>query len=248
MLPVSTFYLRDVAIVNIGAIRMTDFADKGRTEWPEHEATPSGLPGPARPYHHGDLRGALIHAGLAILAEEGARALTLRAAARRAGVSHNAPYRHFADKDALLAAIAEEGFNELASRLEEARARVPLSARAQLEETGWAYVQFAVAHPDHLRVMFGRPATDPRQYPGLSTAGARAFNILVEIIQTGQATRVIIAGDPRQLAFASWAVVHGLALLLIDQQVPPDRYGASDTEQLVRLCLRQQYQGLGVPA
>src|SRR5215467_12607566 len=73
-------------------------------------------------YHHGDLRAALIRAGLAILAEEGVQALTLRAAARRAGVSHNAPYRHFADKEALLAAIAEEGFIDLAARVEEARA------------------------------------------------------------------------------------------------------------------------------
>src|SRR5215467_776183 len=78
--------------------------------------------GEPRLYHHGDLRAALIRAGLAILAEEGVQALTLRAAARRAGVSHNAPYRHFADKEALLAAIAEEGFIDLAARVEEARA------------------------------------------------------------------------------------------------------------------------------
>src|SRR5690348_11310472 len=103
-----------------------------------------------RRYHHGDLRAALIRAGLAILAEEGGQPLPPAAAARRAGVSHNAPYRHFADKEALLAAIAGEGFVELGDRLEEARARSPQSPRRQLEETGWAYVRFAVNHPDHL--------------------------------------------------------------------------------------------------
>lgn len=198
-----------------------------------------------RPYHHGDLRAALIRAGLAILAEEGVQALTLRAAARRAGVSHNAPYRHFADKEALLAAIAEEGFVELAARLEDARARVPQSPRAQLEDTGWAYVQYAVTHPDHLRVMFGGLIANADGYPGLRDAEARAFNVLVAIIQAGQDAGAVIAGSPLQLAFAAWAMVHGLALLFIDQQVPGPLRETYDAEQLVRLCLRQHYEGLG---
>lgn len=202
----------------------------------------------SRPYHHGDLRTALIQAGLAILAEEGAQALTLRAAARRAGVSHNAPYRHFADKEALLAAIAEEGFDELANRLEEARARSRPSAQAQLEETGWTYVWFALTHPGHLHVMFGSLISDPQTYPGLRSAGARAFTVLVEILQAGQAKGAVIAGNPRQLAFGAWAMVHGLALLLIDRQVPRDMRTAESQEALVRLCLRQHYEGFGLRA
>jgi AcrR family transcriptional regulator len=201
--------------------------------------------GEGKPYHHGDLRAALIQAGLAILAEEGAQALTLRAAARRAGVSHSAPYRHFADKEALLAAIAEEGFAQLADRLEQARGNAGQSPRAQLEDAGWAYVHFAVTHPDHLRVMFGSHIADPEGYPGMWAAGARAFAVLVEIIRTGQHAAALGAGDPQQLAFAAWAMVHGLALLRIDHQVPAALRGAYDQEQLVRLCLRQQYDGLG---
>ncbi|HEV8194353.1 MAG TPA: TetR/AcrR family transcriptional regulator [Ktedonobacterales bacterium] len=200
--------------------------------------------GEQRLYHHGDLRAALIRAGLAILAEEGAQALTLRAVARRAGVSHNAPYRHFADKEALLAAIAEEGFVELTARVEEARAHVPASPRTQLEDSGWAYVQFALAHPDHLRVMFDVPITDPQAYPGLLAAGARAFNVLVEIIEAGQRAGEFIDGDPRQIAFAAWGMVHGLALLLANQQVPRDVRASYGQEELVRLCIRQQHQGL----
>lgn len=198
-----------------------------------------------RRYHHGDLRAALIRAGLAILAEEGVQALTLRAAARRAGVSHNAPYRHFADKEALLAAIAEEGFVVLAGRLEEARARVPHSPRQQLEETGWTYVRFAVTHPDHLRVMFGGLVATPEAYPGLQAAGARAFNVLIAIIQAGQDAGEVTDGVPQQVAFGAWAMVHGLALLLIDRQVPQALREGPDEEQLVRLCLRQHYEGLG---
>ena len=198
-----------------------------------------------KPYHHGDLRAALIQAGLAILAEGGAQALTLRAAARRAGVSHSAPYRHFADKEALLAAIAEEGFTQLAQRLEQARGSADRSARAQLEDAGWAYVHFAVTHPDHLRVMFGSHIADPERYPGMWAAGARAFAVLVEIIRSGQHAEALSAGEPQQLAFAAWAMVHGLALLLLDRQVPLALRGAYDQEQLVRLCLRQQYDGLG---
>src|SRR5260370_8363924 len=100
-----------------------------------------------KPYHHGDLRAALIQAGLAILAEEGAQALTLRAAARRAGVSHSAPYRHFADKEALLAAIAEEGFTQLAQRLEQARGSADRSARPQLQNPRWPYAHYPLTHP-----------------------------------------------------------------------------------------------------
>ena len=197
-----------------------------------------------KPYHHGDLRAALIQAGLAILAEEGMQALSLRAAARRAGVSHAAPYRHFADKEALLAAIAEEGFNVLATDVGAARARFPASPREQLEESAWAYVRFALAHPDHLRVMFGGQIENPRAYPGLRDAGGRAFNILVEIIRAGQDDRVVNAGDVRLLALLAWTQVHGLSLLLIGHQVPSDVSAAHDDEQLARMCSRLFYQGL----
>jgi AcrR family transcriptional regulator len=197
-----------------------------------------------KPYHHGDLRAALIRAGLAILAEEGVQALSLRAAARRAGVSHAAPYRHFADKEALLAAIAEEGFNVLAAEVEAARERFPASPREQFEESGWVYVQFALAHPDHLLVMFSSLIEDPQAYPGLRDAGGHAFNVLVEIVRAGQAAGIIIAGEARLLAVAAWTQMHGLSLLLIGHQVPRDVSAALDPEQLARTCSRLFYTGL----
>ncbi len=197
-----------------------------------------------KPYHHGDLRAALIQAGLEILAEEGVQALSLRAAARRVGVSHAAPYRHFADKEALLAAIAEEGFNMFAAEVEGARDRLPASPREQLEETAWAYVRFALAHPDHLRVMFGGLVENPQAYPGLREAGSRAFAVLVDIMRAGQAAGAIIAGEARLLAFVAWTNVHGLSLLLIGHQAPHDVSAALDPEQLARTCSRLFYTGL----
>lgn len=197
-----------------------------------------------KPYHHGDLRAALIQAGLAILAEEGVQNLSLRAAARRVGVSHAAPYRHFADKEALLAAIAEEGFNLLAAEVEAARARFPASPREQFEESGWAYVRFALAHPDHLRVMFGGLIENPFAYPSLRDAGARAFAGLVEIIQAGQDAEIMVKDEARLLALIAWTQVHGLALLLIGRQVPQDISAMFDAEQLARTCSRRFYQGL----
>src|SRR5215472_6702206 len=107
-----------------------------------------------RAYHHGDLRHALIQAGLELLAEGGARELDLRKVARRAGVSHAAPYRHFADKQALIAAITEEGFRLLAKQIQVTLSEVPEEPFEQLLGIARAYVHFAKAHPWLMREMF----------------------------------------------------------------------------------------------
>lgn len=164
-------------------------------------------------YHHGDLRRAILDAALAILEKEGAEALTLREVARRLGVTSAAPYHHFADKEAILAAVAEEGFIELVAAMEP-----PPSAKkpiAKLRAQGMGYVRFAAAHPAHYRVMFGRLVDIPK-YPSLHVAADKAFNALLGSIVAAQAAKAIRAGDPTEHALVAWSTVHGLAMLWID--------------------------------
>src|SRR5271169_3639688 len=111
-----------------------------------------------RPYHHGNLREALLQGAVRVVAELGPAAFTLREVARRAGVSHNAPYRHFRDKDALLAAVAAQGFRELTVAMREAGER-QLKPLDKLKQSGLAYVAFAVRRPEHFTVMFDAPVS-----------------------------------------------------------------------------------------
>lgn len=166
-------------------------------------------------YHHGDLPGALRAAALTLIEEQGPRGFTLREVARRAGVSHAAPYRHFADRDALLSAIAEEGFGLLDAAMHEAMDRIDDPGDA-MRRAGCAYVEFAVAHPAHYRIMFGDALPADCQGEGASAAGDAAFQTLIDGITACQEAGVIGGGDPMPYAVAAWSSVHGLALLLID--------------------------------
>lgn len=180
---------------------------------------PPRMPRAARTYHHGDLRRALLDAALQIVRREGMAALTLRAVARRAGVSHQAPYNHFADRDALVAAVAQEGFERLAAALAKARADAGAdNPVGQLQEGGVCYVVFAVEHPALFRVMFGPELADRSTHPELSRAARAVFNDLLAPAGTLLA-RPLSGGDA--VGVTLWAAVHGLAMLLIDNQVPP---------------------------
>lgn len=167
-------------------------------------------------YHHGDLRSALLHAGGELLEEQGLAALSVRETARRAGVSHNAPYRHFPDRDSLLAALAAEGFRVLEAELGANGAR----------ERGEAYVRFALAHPNRFRLMFGGQL-QTGNHPELHAAARRTYEGLVAAF-TG---RPEIA-DPQKAAAAAWCLVHGLAQLLLDGHFP-----AREREAFVRSVL-----------
>lgn len=162
-----------------------------------------------------------------MVAEKDVSSLSLREVARRVGVSHAAPYRHFADKDVLLAAVAEEGFKELTSALNTAIEQAPPDPLRRLEASGVAYVGYAIAHPSHYRVMFGSyrgeqmKANDPNsnEYPS-SAAGEQTLMVLVKIIIEGQSAGMVRPGAPKELAWVAWSLVHGLAMLLIDGQLP----------------------------
>lgn len=166
----------------------------------------------ASSYHHGDLRGALVAAGLAVLEEGGdPSALSLREAARRAGVSAMAPYRHFADKDALLAAVAEIGFGRLRDALAEAD-RAPDAYEALIGQ-GVAYVGFACTNPALFRLMFGAAASCGGE-SAAKPAGA-AYAVLAERVAA-----LAAPDDAPEHALRCWAIVHGIAALAVDRQLP----------------------------
>lgn len=167
----------------------------------------------ARPYHHGDLRRALLDAALAAIAEEGPAALSLRALARRVGVSHAAPAHHFTDKAGLLTAVAAEGYNLLAAALREAEERT-----GSYLEMGVAYVGFAVTHRPHFEVMF-RPELYHADDPAVVTARATTEQMLYGPVQglIGDAP----GADPLHAGVAAWSLVHGLATLYLNGNLPP---------------------------
>jgi AcrR family transcriptional regulator len=164
-------------------------------------------------YHHGDLKRALTQAALALVAEKGPKGFTLTEAARRAGVSVAAPYRHFADKAQLLAAVAEEGFIQLHEALSAASAGAS-DPKSRVIELGRAYVRWAVTHPDYYLAMFGAE-TVKKDHPGLLIAGERAFGDLLDAITNCLELGVMEGPDALTIAGPMWALVHGVAALAI---------------------------------
>lgn len=158
-----------------------------------------------KPYHHGDLRAALIDAAGTLLDAGGD--ISLREAARMAGVSPTAAYRHFADKDALLAALAVRGFQEFAKALGEASARDPGN---ELVARGRAYIRFALARPGRFRLMFGPLLSRAADHPELRETSRQTFAAIERA-----------TGDVDE-ALRRWGMVHGLAHLLLDGAIKTD--------------------------
>lgn len=171
-----------------------------------------------RPYHHGNLKQALVAAAVKVLAKMGPRAFTLREVARQAKVSHNAPYRHFRDKDELLAAVAGQGFDQLAESMITASAGAGNALQA-LQLSGVGYVRFALQWPEHFSVMFDY-SQDLSAYPEHAAAGQRAFQVLLDKIVAAQKAGRIPSGDPQPLALIAWSLVHGIAKLAIANRLP----------------------------
>ncbi len=197
-----------------------------------------------RPYHHGDLRNGLIQAGLELLEEGSALELDLRKVARRAGVSHGAPYRHFADKQALLAAIIEEGFRLLAREIREGQQGQPDEPFEQLLGVARAYVHFAQAHPWLMREMFIGLAIGRENHEGAHRASKEVYRIYTAVIGRGQEQGKLVAGDLGVLAGVFWSALHGLAILIIEKQLSSYADGPEGTERVTRYTIEVLYHGL----
>ena len=159
-----------------------------------------------RPYHHGDLAPSLRQAAREILEQEGLAALSLRSVARRAGVSHAAPYRHYASREALLADVAVEGLAELRGEIAQAAA-APADRAELIVRMGRAYMRFAVRHTGLLRLMFGSEIPNRTGFPGLTEATAAIGE---------EVSRAI--GDSAA-GLAVWAAIHGLAMLILENVI-----------------------------
>jgi AcrR family transcriptional regulator len=164
-------------------------------------------------YHHGDLRRALIDAALSLVADGSVADLSLREVARRAGVTNAAPYHHFADKSALLAAVAGQGFEQLVAELERAAAR-RTTLESELLAMAEAYVAFAMTHPAHYRVMFLPDVKESPDADELRAVADRSFGMLQQRVARGRAGESERAHQV--LATTVWAALHGLSLLAID--------------------------------
>ena len=175
---------------------------------------------PAKPYHHGDLHQQLLCAASDLLEENNIASLSLRAVAKKVGVSHTAPYRHFKDKESLLADIAARGFDLLSAQMAEVIALHPDDPARQLQEAGHKYVQLALERPHCTQLMFSDILPCDDTYPELRASGDAAFNGLKTIIEEGQARGVFKQGDVELLALTAWSGIHGLSLLLIGGNLP----------------------------
>ena len=171
-----------------------------------------------KPYHHGDLRAALIAEGLTMLGEGEADSLSLRELARRVGVSAPSVYRHFPDKEALMTALAEEGLKQLAAIQHEA-ADAAGGGQAGFAATGRAYVRFALANPALYRLIFTSPLLAYRRVRRSERSEAMTFLLANAAAQVGSDPESEAA---RRAAIEAWALVHGLAMLMLDGQIPAD--------------------------
>ena len=194
---------------------------------------------PSKKYHHGDLKNALIKAGVEILAKEGVGGLSLRKVAQRAGVSHSAPYAHFPDKQSLIAAISTEGFNQLYAELEAAISPQSKSPKKQLLEGSQAYVRFAEKNMDTFKIMFSGVLEKEKDYPAFVMISHQTFVLVVEVIKNCQKAGILPDIQPDLMAVSVWGQVHGIVSLALEGQISHTVLGKHNIENIVSFAIEQ---------
>ena len=199
---------------------------------------------PVRAYHHGDLKNALRAAGSALIAQRGVEGVSLREISQAAGVSHTAAYRHYADKQALLADLAEDGFRQLAGINLRTIAATPGGPVPQLMACGRAYVRFGVHRPHVLQLMFSQAIPDWTVHPSLQQASEELARTLADVVSAGQAAGVMRPAPLGDVTLAAWSLVHGLALLLAGRRIPAPVIDEAFIERMGEQCVTLLMQGL----
>ena len=196
---------------------------------------------PRKNYHHGDLKNALIKAGVEILSKEGIEGLSLRKVAQKAGVSHSAPYSHFPDKQSLIAAISTEGFNQLYSELDAAILANPKSPKKQLQQGARAYVQFALNNTDTFKIMFSGVLEKEKDYPAFVEISSKTFQRVVDAVQACQDAGVLHAASAEMMAVAVWGQLHGIISLAFEGQIPHTVLDGKKLEDVVIFAIGQMF-------
>jgi AcrR family transcriptional regulator len=184
-------------------------------------------------YHHGNLKEALISAGLDILSELGVEGLSMRNVAKKIGVSHTASYNHFADKQALLAAISTAGYEQLHKILLETFENSKNTQANILSEVGWSYMQFALKNPAKFKLMFSGALEEERNHPDYEAISQKSIALFEEILLFCQTKGQLPVGRVEDLAIKLWSTVHGFTTLMLENQFPPQYLQNKDIKELL---------------
>jgi AcrR family transcriptional regulator len=195
-------------------------------------------------YHHGDLRATLIQAAIKLLPVKGASGLSLREVAKAAGVSHAAPYRHFNDKAALLTALAQTGFEQLAQAMATVVEQYENDPQQQLVAAAVAYVELGLRNPDMMHLMFGGVLDPELLSEEFCATSEKAFSGLLQIISAGQEAGVFKSSDVQILAISAWSMTHGLMMLITAGQLREVTTTPEQVKQLSRQLAQNLLNGI----
>ena len=188
-------------------------------------------------YHHGNLKEALISAGIEILCEHGIEGLSLRKVAKQVGVSHTAPYNHFADKQGLLAAISTAGYEQLHQILLDTFTKRKKTSTEIVVEIAWAYYQFAMDNPGQFKLMFSGALEEEHNHPDYEEISEKTIVLFEEIITFCQAKGQLPAAPVDGLAVRLWSAVHGFTTLMLENQFPPEYLQEKNIKELLKSVL-----------
>ena len=192
---------------------------------------------PSKRYHHGNLKEALIKAGLDILSEKGIEELSLRKVAQKVGVSHTAPYNHFSDKQGLLAAISTAGHEHLHQLLLDTFEKSKIQSSDVISDIAWAYLQFGLANPAKFKLMFSGALEEERAHPEFVVISRMSITLFEEIIVFCQSKGQIPEGRVDIIAIKLWSLVHGFTYLMLENQFPVEYLQGRNLRELLKGCI-----------